>query len=119
MLRNNLCIRDEKREHASRLNNVENKCIPKRFFATKGLPFCQKRFATSTSETCRTGKIACEKMISFLGSAMVPKSQKRQTFSTMPLWKTDPFPLNLRQTFSTIKAKVYDKLQIGAEMNRR
>jgi hypothetical protein len=81
MLRNNLCIKDEKREHALRLNNVENKCIPKRFFATKGLPFCQKRFAMSTSETCRTGKVACEKMFSILGSAMVPKSQKRQTFS--------------------------------------
>jgi hypothetical protein len=29
----------------------------------------------------------------------------------VPLWETEPFMLNCGQTFLTIRAKVYDKLQ--------
>jgi hypothetical protein len=38
---------------------------------------------------------------------MVPKSQKRQSFLTIFLYKTEPFTLNRWQTFLTIRAKVY------------
>lgn len=50
-------------------------------------------------------------MIYFLGSAMVPKSQKWQFFMTMLFWKTEPFTLNLRQRFDSMLAKVPDKAQ--------
>jgi len=50
-------------------------------------------------------------MMCFLGNAMVLISQKRQTFLTMPLWKTEPFTLNCGQTFLAIGAMVYGKLQ--------
>ncbi len=53
--------------------------------ATKGWPFRQERFAASTGMTGITGAILCETANSFLGKGMVPKSQKWQTFSTMPL----------------------------------
>ena len=35
-----------------------------------------------------------KRVINFLGSAMVPKSQMWQTFPTIPLWKAELFTLN-------------------------
>ena len=70
---------------------------------------CHERFAESTSKTGRTSSISCEKMIYFLGSAMVPKSQKWQTFPTMPLWKTQLFTLNCGQKYGSMLAIVPDK----------
>ncbi len=78
-------------------------------FVTKALPFCHKRFAASTGMTCRTGTILCKTTSSFSGKGMVPKSQKRRTFPTMSLWKTEPFTLNCGQTFVTIVAKPFDE----------
>ena len=63
------------------------------YFARK-VPFRHERLAASTSSTCITGKISWEIENNFLGSTMIPKLQKRQTLSTMPLWKTEAFTLN-------------------------
>jgi hypothetical protein len=82
--------------------------LPPKFchFVKKGVPRVQ-------AKQVEQAQCACEKNNSFLGSTMVPKSHKRQSFLTMLLYKTGPFTLNWRHTFMTIRAKVYDELQNG------
>jgi len=79
------------------------------FFATKGWPFRQEKFAARTSKTGKTSVILCERMIYFLGNAMVPKSQKWQTFLTTSLSKAEQFTINLRQTYDAMPAIVPGK----------
>jgi hypothetical protein len=66
------------------------------FVVTKALPFCQERFAVSTSKTGTTGELVGETFTISLGKGMVPNSQRWQSFLTMCPWKTEQFTLNLR-----------------------
>jgi hypothetical protein len=83
-----------------------------KLLGTKAWPFRHKRFAASTCKTGKTSIISSKLVNDFLGNAMVPKSQRRQTFPTIFFWKTETFTLNCGQTFMTIGAIAYGKLQV-------
>jgi len=57
--------------------------------------------------------ILCETYPNFLGYAMVPKSQERQTFLTTFLYKAEHFTLNLWQTYDAMLAIVPDKAHLS------
>jgi hypothetical protein len=79
------------------------------FFATAALPFRHEKFAARTSEIGKTSAILCERIVYFLGSVMVPKSQKWQTFLTTSLCKAEQFTLSLRQISDSMQAIVPGK----------
>jgi len=51
-------------------------------------------------------------MGSFLGNAMLPNSQERQTLLATRPCETEPFTLNLRQTYDSMQAIVPGKAQL-------
>jgi len=65
----------------------------------------------STGTTGRTGKNISEPMGCFLGSGMLPKAQRRQTFLAMCLYKTERFTLNFWQRYGSMLAIEPDKAQ--------
>jgi hypothetical protein len=64
-----------------------------------------------TGTTGTNGGFFWKIMLSSLGNAMVPKSKVRQTFLATPLWKTEPFTLNGRQTYDSMAAELIDESQ--------
>jgi len=53
-----------------------------RFFAINGWPFRHERFAARTSTTGKTSLRPAENVRNFLGNALLPKSQARQSFDS-------------------------------------
>jgi hypothetical protein len=79
--------------------------------ATKDLLFRRQRFAARTGKTSKTSILCAETMRDFLGNALLPKSEVRQIFVAKLSSRTEPFTLNLRQTYGSTVAELTDESQ--------